>query len=64
MLAAVLFVASQISAALSSISSIYCDAADLGWALLLGVGTTFPLALRKRLPITAAVVVCASYFSV
>ncbi|MGO1768679.1 MAG: sensor histidine kinase [Microbacterium sp.] len=61
-LAAVLFVASQISAALSSISVIYSDAADLGWAVLLGVGTTLPLALRKRFPVTVAIVVSTAYF--
>lgn len=61
-LAACLFVASQISAALSSISIIYSDATDLVWAIPLGIGTALPLALRKRFPITVAIIVCTSYF--
>ncbi|MGO1848076.1 MAG: sensor histidine kinase [Microbacteriaceae bacterium] len=63
LLAAALFVAAMISGALSSITQFYGEqTADLVWVLPLAMGTTLPLAVRRRLPITAAVVVCASYF--
>ncbi|QBR75234.1 sensor histidine kinase [Microbacterium sediminis] len=62
-LAAVMFVAAIVSGALSSISQFYGDeTADLVWTIPLAVFTTLPLALRRRFPVTVAVVICAAYF--
>lgn len=62
-LAASLFVLALISGALSSISEFYGDrTADLVWVIPLAVGTTWPLAVRKRFPVTVAIVIAGSFF--
>lgn len=63
LLAGALFVAALISGTLSSVSFFYGDqTADLIWVIPLAIATTWPLALRRRYPISVAVVVSAAYF--
>jgi signal transduction histidine kinase len=62
-LAGTMFVAAIVSGALSSISQFYGErTADVVWTIPLAIGTTLPLALRRRYPVAVAVVICAAYF--
>jgi signal transduction histidine kinase len=62
-LAVTLLLGAVISAGLSSVAQIYGDdQADLGWALIYAAALTLPLALRRRLPATVAVIVSVLYF--
>lgn len=62
-LAASLFVLALISGALSSISEFYGDrTADLVWVIPVAIGTTWPLAVRKRYPVPVALVVVVTFF--
>ncbi|MBY0689678.1 sensor histidine kinase [Microbacterium marinilacus] len=62
-LAGALFIASLLSVALSAVAQVFTfqDGADV-WAVVFSALTTLPLALRRRLPITVALIVCTSYF--
>ena len=58
LLAVVMLVGAVISAALSSISGLYRDEqAPLWWALLVAVGVSAPLIVRRRYPALVAVVI-------
>ena len=63
-LAAVLFVGAVLSAALSSIAQVYGDEAQELWsALIYAVVISAPLAVRRRMPGTVAVIVALAYFT-
>ena len=64
-LAAALFVAAVLSAALGSVAGVYGADAALGlqWALLYGFGLTAPLAVRRRYPEVVVAVVAAVLFA-
>ena len=62
-LAACLFVAGVISAALTSTAGFYgSDASGMQWALLTVFAATAPLAVRRRFPISVAAVVLTVFF--
>ncbi|GGH44118.1 sensor histidine kinase [Microbacterium album] len=64
LLAGGLFVTAMISLALSSISGIVeLQHGGSPWLVVFSALMTLPLALRRRLPITVAVVVCGAYFA-
>ncbi|GAA4194109.1 sensor histidine kinase [Microbacterium oryzae] len=63
LLAGALFVAAVISIALATLSGSFLSTPEnAGWSLLASAFMTLPLALRRRLPIGTAVVVCSAYF--
>ncbi|MFS2242421.1 sensor histidine kinase [Microbacterium sp. OR16] len=63
LLAVVMLVGAVISAALSSISGLYRDEqAPLSWALLVAVGVSAPLIVRRRYPALVAVVIALVMF--
>ncbi|NYE18336.1 sensor histidine kinase [Microbacterium immunditiarum] len=62
-LAAGLFVAAVLSAALGAVAGVYGeDTPGLEWALVYGVALTAPLAVRRRSPAIAAVLVALAFF--
>ncbi|AZS38506.1 Nitrate/nitrite sensor protein NarX [Microbacterium lemovicicum] len=63
-LAGVILVGAVLSAALSAIAGIYGDEQGPLWqAVIYAFVLAVPLALRRRLPATVAVVVCTAYFA-
>lgn len=63
LLAVGMFVASVISFALSHISGLFAFREEaVAWAPALSAMMTLPLAVRRRYPVAAAVVVCTGYF--
>ncbi len=62
-LAAGLFVAAVLSAALGAVAGVYGeDTPGLEWALVYGVALTAPLAVRRRYPEIAAILVALAFF--
>lgn len=62
-LAAGLFVAAVLSAALGAVAGVYGeDTPGLEWALVYGVALTAPLAMRRRHPEIAAILVALAFF--
>jgi len=62
-LAGCLFVLALISGALSSVSEFYGEyTADLVWVIPVAIGTTLPLAVRKKYPVSVAFVVVITFF--
>lgn len=63
LLGAGLFGAAVISIGLATVAgAFFSEPGNAGWSLLASALMTLPLALRRRLPVTVAVVVSASYF--
>lgn len=63
-LAAALFVAAVLSAALGAVAGLYGDESPgLQWALLYALALAVAIAVRRRFPCTAAIVVAAAFFA-